>query len=350
MSRFLVGGRVLKTVLAVTLAMFIAQHFEMERTTLAAIVALLTVQRTFYHSILQSMAKLGSVLLGGLLGTAVSHFFGLSPIGYGLVTLLAIYICLQLRWQDHIVLTTITAVTVIFSSDGVPLTFSLLQILTAMVGAISGLTVNFLFNPNHTKEVKQTLDEVESGLRRAVDFIMFEMLKPGCDDTEFKAEIKKLDASIDEGLTLAKLLQEEQRFIVNRETDADRYRHTFQIASSQLKRLEEMHILARQIPIRVHQALPLVRLFRIVQKMQYRRVTGRKNHNQMVEQLMEKLEKSFELMDLPKTREEFISRASLFHLFQEIKRYYKRMQTMPPAVLSKKDQIQKDKLAAASLN
>ncbi|MGM0652241.1 MAG: hypothetical protein ACQES4_05600 [Bacillota bacterium] len=36
-------------------------------------------------------------------------------------------------------------------------------------------------------------------------------------------------------------------------------------------------------------------------------------------------------MDLSKSREEFISRASLFHLYQEIQRYYNRMNEMPAA-------------------
>ncbi|MEW5785948.1 MAG: aromatic acid exporter family protein, partial [Bacillota bacterium] len=65
MNRFHVGGRVFKTALAVTLAIFLAQQFGLERVTLAAIIALLTVQRTFFHSLVQSLVKLGSVLIGG---------------------------------------------------------------------------------------------------------------------------------------------------------------------------------------------------------------------------------------------------------------------------------------------
>ena len=50
---------------------------------------------------------------------------------------------------------------------------------------------------------------------------------------------------------------------------------------------------------------------------------------------MKRLEKSFEEMEMPGSRDEFISRASLFHLFQEVKRYYRRMQEMPFAMLEK---------------
>ncbi len=335
MKSYLVGGRVLKTALAVTLAIFLTQLFGMERVTLAAIVALLTVQRTFYHSLVQSSAKLGSVLLGGILGTAFSYMLGTTPLGYGLVTLAAIYICLQLHWQDHIVLTSVTAITVIFSGSDVPLSFSLEQIATAMLGAVSALGINFLFTPNHRKEVLQKLEQAEEGLRQCIDCIMTEMLEPGCDVGDFKEAAKKLDELIENGLDVAKLLREEQRFVINRETDSDLYRQTFRVYSSQLSRLEEMHSLARRMPIKVPHAAPLVKLFRIVQKMQHRRVEGKENHYRSIEKLMEKLEHSFTTMDLPKSREEFVSRASLFHLFHEIKRYYNRMQKIPVAVLQK---------------
>ena len=329
LKRYLVGGRVLKTALAVTISILIAQQLGFERVTLAAIVALLTVQRTFYHSLLQSTAKLGSVLLGGILGSSFSYFFGVTPLGYGLVTLAAIYICLRLHWQDHIVLTAVTAITVIFSGNDMPLAFSVEQILTALLGALCALAVNYLFTPNHRKDVLGKIDEAEIGLRSAIDFIMKEILNPGCDDNEYIKAIDKLKDTIEKGFEEAKLLREEQRFIINRETDSDRYRQTFHVFRSQLKRLEEMHKLARRMPIEVPQAAPIVKLFRIVQKVQYRRFRGMSYPAKNIEALMEKLEQSFAEMDLPKSREEFISRASLFHLFQEIKRYYNRLQNMP---------------------
>ncbi|MDY6826593.1 MAG: aromatic acid exporter family protein [Bacillota bacterium] len=335
MNRFLVGGRVLKTAVAVTLAIFIAQQFNMERVTLAAIVALITVQKTFYHSLQKSMAKLGSVLLGGILGTIFSYFFGLSPIGYGLATMAAIYICLQLQWQENIVITTVTAILIILSGTDAPLIYSLKQILTGLVGAGCALLINYLFTPNHREEVIGKLEEVEQGLRQAIAFIVKEMLKPGCDDESFKEKIDKLDSDIEEGMQVAKLLQEEQRFIINRETDSDLFQRAFYVYRSQLSRLEEMHRLARRMPIKVPQAKPLARLFRVIQKMQYRHLNGWGSHYQVIEQLMDRLEKSFDVMDLPKTREEFVSRASLFHLFQEIKHYYHRLQKIPAGLHKK---------------
>lgn len=333
LRRYLVGGRVLKTALAVTLAIFITQQLGLERVTIAAIVALLTVQRSFYNSLIQSTAKLGSVVIGGLLGTAFSYFFGVSPLGYGLVTILAIYICLRLNWQDNIALTSVTAITVIFSETDLPIIFSLTHTFTALLGALSALGVNFLFTPNHRKEVINKLDYVERGLRETISFIMAEITEPGQDDQNFKEQINDLKETIRDGMEVAKLLREEQRFIITRETDSDRYRQAFYVCKSQLSRLEEMHNLARRMPIRVPHARPLVRLFAIVQTLQDRRFHGQQGLYETMDKLMDKLEESFARMDLPQSRDEFISRASLFHLFQEIKRYYRRMQNIPEGLL-----------------
>ena len=194
---------------------------------------------------------------------------------------------------------------------------------------------NYLFTPNHKQEATEKLLQAEEGLRRAIDFIMLEMLEPGRSEEPFQAEVENLDRIIEEGLEVSKLLQGEQRFIVNRDTDSDRYYKTFLIFKSQLSRLEEMHNLARRIPVRVPQSAPLVQMFRIVQRMQFRALSGKRNHHELVDRLLDKMEDSFSKTEPPQSSQEFISQASLFHLFREIKRYYRRMQEAPAEAVLK---------------
>ena len=336
MGRFHVGGRVLKTVLAVTLAIFLAQQLGFERITLAAIIALVTVQRTFYHSLLQSLAKLGSVLMGGILGTVLGYLFGINPLAYGLVTLLSILLCLKLRWEEHIFLTAITGISIIFSGALSLEIYLLEQILTALLGALSALGVNYLFTPNHKQEVIRKLLQVDAGLRRLIDFLIKEIQEPGCDDTTFTEEVTQLRKEIEEGKDIATLLREEQRFIIKRETPSDRYRQSFNILYSQLDRLNEMHILAREMSVQVPQAIPLAKLLRIVQKVQKKKFRNEKVTYGKLELILENLDRYFTDLDVPCSRKEFVSRASIFHMFQEVKRYYRRTQ-MISAPLEKED-------------
>lgn len=237
-------------------------------------------------------------------------------------------------------LATVTAVTVIFS-DITNFTVFLEQIAPSLLGTLCALAINYLFTPNHEEEVVQRVLDVEKGLCRVAEGIMGKMSKPGPDDGAIAEEIKRLAAEIQEGKAMAKLLREEQRFIITRETPSDRYRQAFHIFESQLDRLEGMYKLARRMPVEVPQALPLVKLFRIVLKVQHNRLRGKSWPAQLLERAMDNLDERYETMELPLTRAEFVSRASLFHLFREIRRYYRRTLKLPAVLRERRPRTRK---------
>lgn len=335
MSRFHVGGRVMKTVLAVTLAIFIAQQLGLKDVGVAAIVAVVTVQRTFYHSLLLSMAKMGSIIIGVLLGSLYGHLFGLTPLSYGLITFTIIIIFLQLHWQDNIIVACVTAIAVVFSGADSPILYSLERVLTAVIGGATALTMNYLFTPNHREEVTERLYKAEADLGKAIDLINSEILNPGGDDAEFRELVTRLQIDIEEGLEMSKLLREEQRFIISRETPSDLFRQAFFTFASQLDRIKEMHELAGRMPVQVPQAFPVVKLLRIIQKLQHNKIRGKKASYASIDSIIANMDRYYEAEKLPRTRKEFASRASLFHLLQEVKRYYRRTVNLPVIPLQK---------------
>ena len=332
LKRFNVGGRVLKTSLAVGLTIFIVQSFGVERVTLPAIVAMVTIQRSFYRSIIQSLAKLGGILLGAFIGLLFGILMGPAPLAFALAIFIVIMGCLQLNWQDNILTTSVVAIGIISSNaHSLPL-YSLQQVLSALLAGAVALTINFLFTPNHRQEVRGRLQQIEVAFREMMDDITQEMLHPDMKNEKFKQKAQLLENEIKEGLEISKLFREEQRFNLSRETLADHYRDTFRVFASQLERLQEMHKLAKRMVMEVPQATPLVQLIRILQKVQKNQLYGKKVHYAMLDKAIANLEESFALMDLPVTRAEFISRSSLVHLFKEIKKYYKRVRRIPPVL------------------
>jgi len=234
--------------------------------------------------------------------------------------------------EEHIFLTAITAISIIFSGAVSLEIYLLEQIFTALLGAVSALGVNYLFTPNHTQEVIRKLLQADASIRRLIDFIIKEVQQPGCDDTSFTEEVSRLHKEIESGIDIAGLLREEQRFIIKRGTPSDRYRQAFHILKSQLERLDEMHRLARRMPVQVPQAVPFVKLLRIIQKIQQRKFRNERATYRKLELILENLDRYFADMDVQCSREEFVSRASIFHMFQEVKRYYRRTQTIPSPV------------------
>ncbi len=332
MKRFYIGGRILKSTLAVTLAIFFAQQVGLgDRVSLAALVALLTVQRTFYHSLMQSLTTLGAVLIGGVLGTSLGYLFGVTPVAYGVAVLIGILLCTKLRWFDQTILTTLTAIGTIFSGAASLGVHALLQITTALMGGVFALVINYVFNPNYREELVRRVLQIEEDLSRLVDFIIKELQDLGCSDEEFKKQVSCLKKKIEEGLEIAGLIRGEPRFI-SRKAPSGHYYQALQIFSTQLYRLEEMHMLARTMLVEMPQAARLVRLLRIVQKIQHKKLRGKKTRYARVEYAMDNLEKLFTVLEMPCSREEFVSRASLFHMLEELRRYYQRTLKLPDIV------------------
>ncbi len=330
MSRFRIGARVLKTTLAVVLAIYLSQLLGLEqRLTLAALVALLTVQKTFYHSLRQSMKTLGAVLLGGLLGTGFGYLFGITPLAYGIVTLLGILLCQKLHWQDQTVLSTLTGIGTIFSGTESLGLHSLLQILTALIGAGCALLVNYLFLPNRRKELENRLQQIEKGLRQGINTVIKEIEHPGSYAKEFKEQYTRLKKEIGEGLEQTGMLWEEQRFAISREISSNYYSQVFYFFDSQLESLEEMYRLARRMPQDIPESSYLVRVLKIVQKIQARKKAGKKCVYPGFEQALANMDKKIITLELPRSRAEYIAHASLFHLFQEIKGYHRRLIELP---------------------
>ncbi|MBS4032607.1 MAG: aromatic acid exporter family protein [Clostridiales bacterium] len=328
-KRFRLGGRVLKTSLAVGLTIYILQSIGIERVSLAAIVAVVTVQRTFYRSIQQSLAKLGSVLLGAVVGTVFGMVMGPTPLAYALVVYIVIISCLRLRWQDSIAVTAVTAIGVIASQAQSLTIYSLQQIFSALLGGIVALSINFLFTPNHKNEVVEHVLHVDESIRDIMLLVAGEILHPSEFSETFYEQVEHIQSEIIVGLEMSKLFREEQRFNLSEETLADRYREIFRIFESQIDRLQEMHKLAKRMVTEVPQAVPVAKLLRILVRVQKKQLQGKMKHYEMLDRAIANLETSFVKMDLPVTRDEFISRSSLVHLFRETKKYYSRIRKMP---------------------
>lgn len=325
----------LKTALAVTLAVSLAQSLGMERISLAAIVAVVTVQKTFYHSVLQSVAKVGSVLLGALLGTGLGALLGNNPLSFGIVTILAIVICLQLKWQDQIPITLVTAIYLIsFPADGFQVVTVVEQFLLAFLGAVSALGVNYFFTPNHNKEIASLTMQIDQELRSMLQEIARRIADPaekmGSSLSERTTRVRR---EIARGLEIAKLFREEQKFHFSEDSLSDKYRTAFRTLDALAESLEEMNRLSKRINTAVPQAIYLVKLLRILEKTQENALRGRKNHYKLLDEALENLQLFYDRMELPTTREEFISRASLYHIFQEMIKYYKRLKALPGMTL-----------------
>ncbi len=324
------GGRVIKTVIAVALAVFIAQQLGLERVSFAGIIAIISVQRSLYSSIHQAFKKIGSVFLGTLVGGVFAFTFGLNPLSVAAATFFAIQISLKLHLEDNIVLITITALNLMLFPAGNFFPNAQNQLILALIGATSGLSLNVLFSPYHKKEVDELLLASEKELRDLLSIVFQEMQSPDkYDQEQFGQRLSLLREKIEDGRRMAKLLQEEQRYRFIEDTPSERYRKAFIIFASQADRVEDLNNLARTIRCCVPQVFPILKAGKIIMKIQERTLRGMAYPDKLFEQAMEKKEKEFVEGPLPANQEEFINQAALLHILSELKKYYRNTRKLP---------------------
>ncbi len=324
------GGRVIKTVVASGLAVFIAQQVGLERVSFAGIIAIIVVQRSLFSSVAQGYKRIGSVTLGILMGAVFAFTFGLTPLVVVLTTFLSIQICLKLHWEDNIVLMTIAALNaMLFCTENFFLDASN-QLALALIGAVSGISLNMLFSPYHKKEVEELLFFADKELRELL-FIVLQDMKGAVkyDREELNPRLSKLKGMIEKGSRLAKLLQEEQRYRFREDTPSESYRKAFLIFASQTDRIEGLFAQAAKIEIVVPQVEPIIKIGRILIKMQQRALKNKPVPYSFFEKTLEKIDDKFATGALPVTRDEFLTRAALIYIFSELKVYYKRIRRLP---------------------
>ncbi len=325
------GGRVIKTVIAVALAVFIAQQAGLERASFAGVIALISVQRSLFSSMNQAVKKVGSVILGTLVGGIFAFAFGQTPLAVGAATFFAIQMSLKLHLEDNIVLITITALNLVLYPAGDFLPSAGNQLLVALIGAISGLSLNLLYSPYHKKEVDELLFAAEEELRHLLLIVLEDMQGPDKFDREtFHQRLAILKEKIEDGRRLAKLLQEEQRYRFVEDTPSERYRKAFIIFADQAERVEDLYNLAGKIICCVPQVFPIVQIGKIISETQKRALSGKPYPRQLFERCLEKREKEFVAGPLPADQEDFVNRAALLHIFSELKKYYRNTRKLPP--------------------
>lgn len=327
-----IGGRVIKTGAAVGLAVFVAQLFRLEPGTFAGVVALLSVQRSFYRSVHQSLKRIGSIVVGTSVGAIFAFTFGHSPVTVVFVTIIVILLCLRLNWQDSIVLGTVTAVSSMTFYSEIFFTYAGRQMLLALIGVSCALSVNYLFMPCHKNEVEGKLEIIERRLGKLLWFVYEELIRirgQNINSKEFEDQVCELHRQIKEGVSLVKLLREEQRYKFLDTTPSEQYLTAFQIFSSGTDRVLGMYHLAEKIKVDVPQIYPIAKLLRILVRVQQRIFYGRHVPHFLLKKAIISLEDKFEEMQLPQTRAEFVARAALLHIFGEAKEYYKKISKLP---------------------
>jgi uncharacterized membrane protein YgaE (UPF0421/DUF939 family)/predicted amino acid-binding ACT domain protein len=171
----MIGARVWKTAIAVTIAILVAQRLEMHTFHFAGIIAVLAVQPSIYRSFRYAVQLAISAVIAAWLGAAVLFTLGDSFYAMGLVALLLMVLHVRMRWTNAFLVAVVVGINTMGTIGlGFPEAAWNMMALV-LIGIVSGTLVNMIRKPVHQERAEVVLKQSEGMLRVLLSFIVIDL-------------------------------------------------------------------------------------------------------------------------------------------------------------------------------
>ncbi|MCZ0702871.1 FUSC family protein [Natronobacillus azotifigens] len=188
------GARMLKTGLAVALALYAASLLNFPSNVFAGFAAVFAVQPSIYQSFKTIINQLQANIIGVSLATLMAYSFGTDPFVVGFTVTVIIGICLYLKMERSTVSIALIAVISVMETTQMEVyQFALLRFSSLMLGIFSAFIVNLLFLPPKYEttlfqHIEQTTGEILQWLRVTTRHMS--------DDPSLKKEINQIQKDV----------------------------------------------------------------------------------------------------------------------------------------------------------
>ncbi|MDQ1912818.1 aromatic acid exporter family protein [Paenibacillus sp. GD4] len=200
------GARVLKTGIAITLALFLAGLLHMTPPVIAAVAAIFAVQPSIYRSWRYMWEQVQTNVLGAVLAMTAGLLFSKDPVAIGLVCVLIIAICLKLKMEETVGLTLVTVVAVMDAAGDWH--FALNRFVLIMLGLGSAFLINILFFPPNPR--KQFIAQIHSVFAK-MSLLLRTVISNEVKEVVFREEKEELERSIQSIADKYRLFEEETK-------------------------------------------------------------------------------------------------------------------------------------------
>ncbi|EIT84657.1 hypothetical protein A374_13235 [Fictibacillus macauensis ZFHKF-1] len=141
------GARMIKTGLAITMAIYLATLLGLSTPVFAAIAATFAIQPSIYRSYQTIIDQVQGNIVGAIFAIVAVLTIGNSPFVIGFVVILVIAVNLKLKIEKTISLAVVTVIAIMESQTGDFVSFALGRFLLVMLGVVSAFIVNLVFMP-----------------------------------------------------------------------------------------------------------------------------------------------------------------------------------------------------------
>lgn len=304
------GFRTIKTAVGAGLALFIADLFQIEFATFAAIIVIICIERTKKKTLISMKDKFVASLLSLGLGTLLFELLGYYPIVLALFLFIFVPILVRLHMQSGFV-TSMVVLTHVYMISDASWNMFLNEIFLIFIGMGIALLVNS-FMPNLRKDIESYKDEIEQNF----EIILFEFSAHLRDSSRTwdGGEILEAEDLINQAKSIA--IQHVENHLLRKENRDYYYLEMREDQIDLLKQMVKIIAVFTESSLHVKQKEMLADFLENLSENVH---SGDTTDASLRE--LENLHISFRQTALPQTREEFEVRAKLFYLIFEMENY-----------------------------
>ncbi len=203
------GARMLKTGIAITLALYIAQLLNLPSPIFSAIAAIFAIQPTIYRSYLSVVEHVQGNIIGALLAITFHLLFGNHLLIVGLAAIVAIVIMVKLKLEDSIRLALVTIIVIMEAPAEQFLYFASLRTFGIFIGILSAFAVNFIFlPPKYETKLFQSISDVTEDIIKWIRLTT----RFASEDQLLQKDIGSIKKRITQVNQLYSMYEEERRY------------------------------------------------------------------------------------------------------------------------------------------
>lgn len=302
-----ISQRTLKLVLATCFACFLAYSLNLSSAVSAGIIALLSLSDTRRSTLKLARNRLFSTLLALAIGVFAFQLTGYHIWSFGLYLALYVPLAYKLGWEIGITPSSVLVGHLLVQESTSP-TLLVNELLLFLIGTGFALIVN-LYMPSRENEIQLYHIRIEHKLKHIV-LRLAHYLKKG--DGRNRAElVNEMDQLLEEALKLVYLDHSDHLF-----HQTDYHIHYFEMRQRQTRILRNMAQQINTCQLAASESLILAQLFSKIAD----QISQTNSACQLLEEIQNYLA-LFRQRNLPKTREEFETRATLLQLLRELETF-----------------------------
>ncbi|WP_096201164.1 aromatic acid exporter family protein [Bacillus sp. FJAT-45350] len=304
---FRIGYRTIKTAVGASIAIGIAQLLQLDFYASAAILTILCISVTKKSSLKVSWQRFIACLIGMGFSIVLFELIGYNPVALGLLLLVFIPTMVAIKAKEGIV-TSVVIILHIYTLQTVSLQIIMNEVALIIIGIGTGLVMN-LYMPSVENELKKYQEETEKNFKKIFNELAL-FLREGTSEWDGR-ELTDTVILLDKAKNTA--LRNIENHLLRHE---DQYFYYFKMREKQFEIIERIMPFISSMDETVIQGKRMAEFLEGLSA----GISPTNRSHIFLGQLAE-MKQEFQGMELPKDRQEFEIRSSLFYIMHELEQY-----------------------------